>query len=319
MTELSLRFDFTSRLSELVGRGVPLRKAVRELGNLASSGEKMQALCREIGDGLEEGRTFSSVLASCAAVKFPSWYTAFVGAAEEKDCVGETFAFLSQVMQSQRKSLESFLGAMIYPAIVVVLCFAASLWAACMYPVFFSNDSVAYENGALGSFFLSGIFLLAVVFFSVVMLRAVTQQNPCLSLMHVLAFLTEKGTSLRESLECAVPVVEKNERLCDAVLGIREQLLRGEPLEKAFGEPLEDAGFGSVAKIIASNMSLVQSGGAGNVFERTATVMAQKMDRIRSVVFSCEQPFLLGCAAVYMLILLKNTVMPYLIGGGAGL
>ena len=142
------------------------------------------------------------------------------------------------------------------------------------------------------------------------------QANPCVSLMNALAFLTNKGTSLSESLECALPVVEKNERLCDAVLGIRENLLRGEPPEKAFSEQLEEAGFSSAAQIVSTELAMAESGGEKNVFERTAKLLGQKADKLRSSVLSCEQPVLLCCAAVYMLILLKNTLMPYMMGMG---
>ena len=111
-------------------------------------------------------------------------------------------------------------------------------------------------------------------------------------------------------------MVEKNERLCDAVLGIRENLLRGEPVEKAFSDRLEEAGFSSAAQIVSAELSMAQFGGEKNVFERTAKLLGQKTEKLRASVLSCEQPVLLCCAAVYMLILLKNTLMPYLIGLG---
>lgn len=318
MTDEQIRITFTSRLSELTGRGIPVRKAVRDIGN-SKTGKKMQTLCGEVGKGLEEGRRLSSVLATCLTIHFPRWYTAFVAASESKDCMGESFAFLAEIMKSRQKSFVSFCTALIYPVTVALICFAASIWAVCMYPSYFENDSIAYTNGAAGSFFLSGLFMLTALFFSVMVLRMVTQPNPCLALMHVLAFLTEKGTSLRESLECAIPVVEKNERLCDAVLAIRDSLLRGEAIESAFSGQLEEAGFSSAAKLIASNVALAESGGGENVFARTAKALAGKADALRTSVLSCEQPVLLACAAVYMLILLKNTLMPYLTGGGLGI
>ena len=318
MTEAKIQLGFTSRLSDLMGRGISMRRAVRELESMSLADPRMQMLCAEVGRGLEEGRNISSVLASCSTVSFPRWYTVCIGAAEEKGCVGETLAFLSQTMQSRQKALSAFAGALVYPAIVVVLCFAASLWAACMYPTFFANDSLAYENGAAGAFLLSGLFLMCALFFSVFVLKLVTQPNPCVSLMHMLGFLTGKGASLRESLECAVSVVEKNERLCEAVMEIRERLLRGEPVEKAFPKLLEEAGFASAARIIASDVAFARLAGDCNVFERTAKALSQRTEKIRSRVLSCEQPVLLCCAAVYMLILLKNTLMPYLLGGGLG-
>ncbi len=318
MRKESLQLDFTSGLSELMERGRPVRQAVQEIALAGKKQGKMQALCKEIGDGLEEGRALSSVLASCVTLSFPRWYTAFVGAAEAKDCMGETFAFLAETMRGRQKSFRTFLSALIYPALVTVLCFLASLWAVCMHPAYFANDNLAYKNGAAGSFFLSGLFMLCAAFFSVLVLKLVTQPNPCVALMHVLAFLTGKGTSLRESLECAIPVVEKNERLCDAVLAIREDLLRGESVEKAFSAELEEAGFSSAAKLLSSNVTFMEAGGA-NAFERTAKALSKKAENVRSSVLSCEQPVLLCCAAVYMLILLKNTLMPYLIGGGMGI
>ena len=313
-----LLLNFTASLSELMERGMSVRAAVREIASTGGREKKVQALCGEIGTGLEEGRTLSSVLASCLTLPFPRWYTAFVGAAEAKDCMGETFAFLAETVGRRQKSFKAFLSALIYPAVVTALCFLASLWAVCMHPAYFANDSPAYEKGACASFLLSGLFMLCVAFLSVLSVKLVTRQNPCLALMHVLAFLTRKGTSLRESLECAIPVVEKNGRLCDAVLAIREDLLRGQSVAKAFSESLEDAGFSSAARLLSSNVAFMEAGG-GNAFERTAMALAKKAESVRASVLSCEQPVLLCCAAVYMLLLLKDTLMPYLIGGGMGI
>ena len=110
MTESAVQLGFTSRLSELMAHGVPVRKAVRDIGSACMAGQKMQSLCAEIGRGLEEGRTLSSVLASCATVSFPRWYTAFVGAAEQSGCVGETFSFLSETIIDGEPATDQAVG-----------------------------------------------------------------------------------------------------------------------------------------------------------------------------------------------------------------
>ena len=316
MTQSAAIENFTRQLSELVGNGIPIRTSLGHMQEIPSAHQRVRRIASEIGTGLEEGRTLSAVLASCGSVCFPQWYTAFVGAAEENGCMPETLAFLSRTLHTRQKARASFFAAMVYPAIVVLLCLLCSVGAAVLFPQFFAKDTLSYRNGAAGSFFFASLFLVAVVLLAAVVLRLVTQTNPCVSLMNALAFLTDKGASLSKSLECVVPVVEKNERLCGAVLDIREHLLRGESVEKAFCDHLEEAGFASAARLVSSHIALAQSGGERNAFARTAEGLSERIEKVRSAVLSCEQPVLLCCAALYMLILLRNTLMPYMTGLG---
>ena len=310
MSNVSIILTFTQQFADLLACGVPMRQAARQLGAVPLQSARIRHVCDEIGTGLEDGRTLSSVLASCTRARFPRWYTAFVSAAEENNCITETLCFLAQTLRVRRQHTRAFVGALVYPLVVVVLCALCSVWAALRFPYVFPADD-ASAGGVYASFVLSSLFLLAVVFFTVLLAKAVLAVNPCISLMNALAFLTTKGTSLSDSLECAIPVVEKHERLCDAVLTIRERLLSGENVESVFSEQLEAAGFSS------ADLALAQSGVARNVFAETASALVQKAEKVRASVLSCEQPVLLCCAAVYMLILLRQTLMPYIthIGG----
>ena len=311
MSATNMLLTFTEQFADLLTSGVPIRQAVRQMSTMRANPHRLRAVSAEVGAGLEEGRTLSSVLASCVSVRFPAWYTAFVSVAEEHDCITETVGFLAKTLGAKQKKAAAFVGAMVYPLVVVVLCAVCAVWAAVAFPQFFPADA-DFALGIQSSFALSTLFLLAAVFFVALVAKAVLSVNPCISLMHTLAFLTAKGTSLSESLQCAVPVVENHERLCDAVLAIRERLLRGENIEHVFFEQLDAAGFASAAKIMAAQLVLAQAGATRNVFAETAETLSQKAERVRSSVLACEQPVLLGCAAVYMLILLKNTLMPYI-------
>ena len=311
MTQTGTLLCFTAQLSELLIHGIPVRKALIEMSGMTGSPKLTRRLSLEAALGIEDGRTFSAVLSSCELVRFPHWYTAFVAAAEENGCLSETLAFLARTLEVQRKSLVSFALAVVYPALVMLSCFACAVWACRSFPHFFAG-----ENSALSPFVTANLFLLGVVFFAVFLLCCAVKTNPCISLMNALGFLTAKGTPLSRSLEYALPVVEQNEKLCNAVLSIRGRLLHGEPAGTVFFEQLEEAGFSYAAHAVSMQLSLAQSGGGKNVFEQTAAQLSGRADRVRSSLLSCEQPVLLCCAAIYMMLLLKDSIMPFLLGTG---
>ncbi|MBS0570955.1 MAG: type II secretion system F family protein, partial [Proteobacteria bacterium] len=115
--------QFTQQLSTLLGAGQPLDRALQILLELPES-EKARRIIERIRDHVRGGAPLSDGLEAEPQV-FSKLYVNMVRAGEVGGALDTTLARLAQYLERAKALKESVINAMIYPAILIVMVFAA--------------------------------------------------------------------------------------------------------------------------------------------------------------------------------------------------
>jgi general secretion pathway protein F len=115
--------QFTQQLSTLLGAGQPLDRALQILLELPES-EKSKRVIERVRDHVRGGGALSDALESEPGV-FSRLYVNMVRAGEVGGALDTTLARLSNYLERAKALRESVVNALIYPAILVVMVFAA--------------------------------------------------------------------------------------------------------------------------------------------------------------------------------------------------
>lgn len=115
--------QFTQQLSTLLGAGQPLDRALQILLELPES-EKARRIIERIRDHVRGGAPLSDGLEAEPQV-FTKLYVNMVRAGEVGGALDTTLARLAQYLERAKALKESVINALIYPAILVVMVFAA--------------------------------------------------------------------------------------------------------------------------------------------------------------------------------------------------
>jgi type II secretory pathway component PulF len=319
----NILYLFASLFSELVCAGISLRKSADILSSQPSVPPKVRALAGEISEQLEEGRNFSDTLALCTVVCVPQWFCAFVLAAEETGCIGPTMKYLSGVLSVRKDAKEKTVTALVYPAFVTVLSFASSLFCIFILPgMFYGSDTAAElsaRSTAVHSCILGLIFLLCVSFAFGYAIKKTVTGSPLLRFMQSLAFLIESAVPLERALFCAFPCVERDRRLNKAVVGIRHSINAGKFPSSSFYENLSEHKFMFEAEIISLYLSMSEAGSSSSAFAKTASLLESREEKKRARLLGSMQPIMICVAAIYMAVVLKDSIVPLLFGGTGGM
>lgn len=115
---------FTSQLSVMLSSGVVLSEAVEAIADQTKPGI-FQDVLLDISDKLQSGESFSSALAA-----FPKIFTPmFVGMIEASEASGrmpEVLAILQRYIEDEVATRKQVKGALIYPAIMIVMAILAT-------------------------------------------------------------------------------------------------------------------------------------------------------------------------------------------------
>jgi len=114
---------FTQQLATLLGAGLPLDRALQILLELPES-EKAKRIVERIRDTVRGGAPLSEALESEHGV-FSRLYVNMVRAGEVGGSLDVTLARLANYLERAKALKESVVNAMIYPAILIVMVFAA--------------------------------------------------------------------------------------------------------------------------------------------------------------------------------------------------
>ncbi|HMM58129.1 MAG TPA: type II secretion system inner membrane protein GspF [Rudaea sp.] len=115
--------QFTQQLSTLLGAGQPLDRALQILLELPES-EKARRIIERIRDHVRGGAPLSDGLEAEPQI-FSKLYVNMVRAGEVGGALDTTLARLAQYLERAKALKESVINAMIYPAILIVMVFAA--------------------------------------------------------------------------------------------------------------------------------------------------------------------------------------------------
>ena len=115
--------QFTQQLATLLGAGQPLDRALQILLELPES-EKSKRVIERVRDHVRGGGALSDALEAETGV-FSRLYVNMVRAGEVGGALDTTLARLSNYLERAKALRESVINALIYPAILVVMVFAA--------------------------------------------------------------------------------------------------------------------------------------------------------------------------------------------------
>ena len=300
--------SFTEDLSELLGSGLPLVKCLSSM-----KGE----IAEEVRGRLSEGDRLSVALMTSGKAEFPGWYVAFVDSAEVGGGdLAKTFAHIASALRERKDAREKFIGSAVYPLVVAVLtavCGIVSVLA--FFPLVEGTASGAdfggnpLRDGALRSCVSGGIFLAAVCIVFVLVLRKMSRPDPFASVFSSLSFLTGSHVPIVQAIDCSLRLADDSPSLCVALMRTRGDLMAGIDVPSAFSSSLIENGFDSEARLALSALSLSGATGNDGAFAKIASAARRRREKIQSLVISLEQPVLLCAAAVYLLLVLKDTAI----------
>ncbi len=297
---------FSESLSELLSSGMSLPKSLAVIDG---------KIAREIRKSVSEGYRFSVALMTCKSASFPDWYVGFVSAAETSGDLGRTFAHISRILSERKSAHEKFIAATAYPLFIVVLTVVCAAISVCSYSTVFASapeslfdGASTMRIGAIRSCFFGGIFIFFVAFVMIIILRTLLDVNPCASLFRSLSFLTESGVPVVTAIDCSIGIVDRNPRLCSALMSIRAELMGGGNVALAFGKSLSESGFSFESKLALSRLSVSEVSGSIFAFSKIAELIEKRHAKMQKLVLSFEQPFLLCAAAGYLAFVMKNLV-----------
>ena len=290
---------FSESLSELLSSGMSLPKSLAVIDG---------KIAREIRKSISEGYRFSVALMTCKSASFPDWYVGFVSAAETSGDLGRTFAHISRILSERKSAHEKFIAATAYPLFIVVLTVCSYSTAFASAPESLFDGASTMGSGAIRSCFFGGIFIFFVAFVMIIILRTLLDVNPCASLFRSLSFLTESGVPVVTAIDCSIGIVDRNPRLCSALMSIRAELMGGGNVALAFGKSLSESGFSFESKLALSRLSVSEVSGSIFAFSKIAELIEKRHAKMQKLVLSFEQPFLLCAAAGYLAFVMKNLV-----------
>lgn len=288
---------FTENLSDLLKSGLDLSKCLEIIKS---------DLSIEIKTRIDEGERFSTALSSCRTAIFPQWFIGFICACENFGKIDSTFVYLTNALKEAKKSKEKFVESMIYPFVISVLATICGIIAVFAFSsVFAGNSQFDFQKNVKNACVFGGIFIFSVIFVFFVVLRFVSSVNLKVSLFSALAFLTENNIPIIKAIDCSMNVIESNEKLCVALMNTRSQIMNGKSVSDAFSDSLFDAGFLYESKLASSNLLVCETG----AFSKIASILKEKTEKRRKMILSAEQPVLLCLVALYLIIILKSTIM----------
>ncbi len=310
--------SFTQQLDELLQGDVPLKDGIKQIMTAHGQEKIVEEFARQIYFALENGDSFYEAICAADRINVPVWYKTFILAAGETGELKKTCRYLCNKLKEKTKSKENFLSALFYPQLVILLTLAAGVLSAVFMPVLFPQMMVeddfrgeAIKNVA----FDSGALLLAGIGF-VWFISRWWKEDVSVLLFRALSFLTESGVPVVRALENCLCLVEKNCKFGNAILETRNKIMSGIGVDCAFGEGFENNGLEKESRLLGINLNIVCDGNVSYAFERIGNTLEEgrikKCRRVESMI----QPAMLIIAAIYMVIILKDTILPLLLSSG---
>ncbi|MFC1757009.1 type II secretion system F family protein [Patescibacteria group bacterium] len=121
----SERMMFTHNLSVMVGAGLPLARALGVLTKQTKN-QKFKKTLTDVAESLVKGKSLSESMTKHSKV-FPKLYISMVKSGEKSGKLHEALGLVADQMEKEARLKRKVIGAMVYPAIVVVAMIGISI------------------------------------------------------------------------------------------------------------------------------------------------------------------------------------------------
>ena len=309
--------EFTRSFSDCVGAGIPAGKALSLIQENTRLSLRVRRAAGEAKDALLGGSSLSFAFSSATAMRFPEWYASFVSLSEENGNLCGIMSHLEKVLAASKKAREQFWAALLYPLCVAVLAFGASVFL--MNVVggsLFSGErlemyrSAAWKSiGMAVAFFALFVLVLAVVF------SKIMGRSALVEMLNALSFLTDCGVPLVQAIDSAGAAVGGQKRVARAFSRMSAGISAGGVVSDVFSVCLSEARFPAAARIVSAHLEVCQTTGTAGALKSAVSELESRRERLKAAAVALEPPPLMGAAAVYFVLLLKDTVLPFVLGG----
>jgi len=314
---MKLLLEFTDQLYGLVSCDIPLKFALLDIARAGKQNKRISDFAYELFFAMDGGSDFGDALFCAAEIRVPSWYSSFVSASGESGELKETLKYLKTRLEEKKKIRNEIAGAVMYPVSVILLTFLCGVAAVMFLPQMFAQfdlENYSEESGRAlcqGTVWLvtSGLFVWGAV-------KSLLAENPCALFMRSFSFLADSGVNIVRSLECCVALVEKDRKLCTSLMDTRQLILDGMDCSQAFCNGFEMNGMEKTGRILNLNLDVCGDVPMSEVFRRTANLLDEENCKKRKRVLAVLPSITLCIAAVYMGLILKGTVMPFILYDG---
>jgi Type II secretory pathway, component PulF len=304
---------FTRLLAELSAQNIPLQAALMAMTTMAGVPEKVREGAAEIECRLEAGTSFALALSQCKSIFFSEVYQSFMYAAQETGNITQSISFLLEREERTARQRTTIVSVCVYPLFVVIAAFVGSI----LFITFGSKlapsvvgefDMASYKEHARSGCVVANVFLLVCVFCGSLLLKKIARGDEKRSVFESLSFLTQAGVDLYHSLEITLTVARKSPKWERILLSVMEELKKGISPVKAF------VCFGAESELCISVAE--QCGNICGAFKKLAYAAEEKEKRFAKQCMNLAEPVAMMVVAVYLILLLKSSIMPVLFGYG---
>lgn len=296
--------EFTRALYELfVKEELPLSQSLLIMRSKPKK-DCVKKAAAEIYASLENGSLFSNALKACGEISFDEVYISFINIAEKNGDLKTALSYLKAKLEREADCRKKLTEAFIYPAFVILLSVAASLF------IGFYTQSGQWPLLIKYLFVLIAVCIL--LYFSIVRMLS----EDCLfEAFTAVDFLLRNGIELSEAVGCAVQIAGPSTRIGKVFENARLKLSYGMDLQNAF---LPSEGYEGVsASRLREAFYYADAGGCKNdLFGKIAAYLKSQKDRSRTICLSLIEPLFIVVTGVFILVLLMTFFMPVINGIG---
>jgi len=330
--------ELTQSLSLMIQSGLSLKEAFEISSSLFQKGKTAQ-LVQQLNRQLQKGTSFSQAIA-LQGEAFPPLYQGMVEVGQRLGQLEKILEPLSLWLKERKELRDKILGALMYPAMVLILVFAGVSALLIFFLPQMENLALSAGQGAAQSLAQAhmaarGLIilfpsLLIMIPLLIITVKGLGLKNPAfalaldrlilslpliksfiltremLSLSFALSVLTQCGVSLEEGLEQAAGVLE-NRFLKSRILLLKDRLIKGDSLssllekEKAF--PAEFSRWTALGERI---------GKVDRVFTQLKQYYQQEMQKILNSLLTLAEPVVIMLLGIILLIIILKIVLPLL-------
>lgn len=291
-------YEFTRILCQSLNNGFSLKETFNNLQKFKTINKKITEGAKEIFFYLNKGSSFSNSVKNCSSIKFPKIYSSFIAVSEQTGKIKETLEFLLQQEETKIKAKKDFLSASLYPFIVMILSFAGGVVLQRFSYLF--PDTSCNEN----SFIYANVYLISFCSLIVYITGKSICDNTEYIFFKAMAFLISSGIDLISSLEICILIVPQNSKWEKKIIYAIDELSSGSSIDKAF------CVFG---KLSAQIFEMEKNNGQmEKAFLQLSDYEEKRKKYLIKNLFTVLEPVMLIGAASYLLILVKEIVIPVL-------
>lgn len=245
-----------------------------------------------IYSSLEGGCLFSNALKTCSEIKFDDVYISFILLAEKNGDLKSTVSYLRQKLKRKKEERKKLVEASIYPAFVILLSIAASVFVGV-----YTNTA---DFSSLTKYVV--IFLCLCAFMYFLIFRMLVDDKLCEAFTAV-DFLLKNGIELSEAVGCAVQVAGPS--------GSIGRLFENARIKLTYGMDLRSAFDCRSSRRFSEIFYYADTGGSQlDLFSRISANLEAQNEKRRSICLSLVEPVFITMAGGFILMILMTFFMP---------